>query len=52
MVILETINRIDNTPDLSKKDKEKVNKIRANKDKATETLAREIQAMKKNRREK
>ncbi len=52
MVILETINRIDNTPDLGKKDKEKVTKIRANKDKATETLAREIQAMKKNRREK
>ena len=52
MVIVETINRLDNTPDLSKKDKEQVKKIRANKDKATETLAREIQAMNKNRRDK
>jgi len=52
MVIVETINRLDNTPDLSKKDKEQVDKIRANKDKATETLTRAIQAMKKNRREK
>lgn len=52
MVIVETINRLDNTPDLGKKDKEQVSKIRANKHKATETLVREIQAMKKNRRGK
>ena len=52
MVIVETINRLDDTPDLGKKEKEKVIKIRANKDKATETLMREIQAIKKNRRKK
>ena len=51
-VVIETINRLNNTPGLSKKDKEKVRKIQADKIKATETLVRKIQAMKKNKREK
>ena len=51
-VIGETVNRLDNTPDLSEKDKEQVNKIRKNKDKAADALIRAIQVMKKNRREK
>jgi hypothetical protein len=52
MVIIETINRLDDTPDLSEKDKKQISKVRANKDKATATLVREIQVAKKNRREK
>lgn len=52
MVIVETVNRLDNTPDLGEKDKKQVRKIRANKVKASENLAREIQSMQKNKREK
>jgi len=52
LVIVETVNRLDNTPDLGEKDKKQVRKIRANKVKASKTLARAIQSMQKNKREK
>lgn len=52
LVIVETVNRLDNSPDLSEKDKKQVGKIRANKVKASQTLARAIQSMQKNKREK
>jgi hypothetical protein len=52
MVIVETINRLVSTPNLSQKDKKQVRKIRMNKDKATDALARAIQVKQKNRREK
>jgi len=52
LVIVETVNRLDNTPDLSEKDKKQVRKIRTYKVKASETLARAIQSMQKNKREK
>lgn len=52
LVIIETIKRLDNMPDLVEKDKKQLRKIRSNKDKATAALVREIQVVKKNRREK
>jgi hypothetical protein len=52
MLIVDTINRLDNTPDLSEKEKEQLQKIRDNKNKATAALTRAIQVMHKNRREK
>lgn len=46
-LLVQTLTRLDSTPDLDEKDKKQVRKIQAKIDKTTETLMREIQAIKK-----
>jgi hypothetical protein len=51
-LIVETLTRVDSTPNLDEKDKKQVRKIRAQTGRRVDALVRAIQMMQKNRREK